>query len=87
MGNVSRLERGTPRQRLEEFMIEGALLTAKRAVPWIHGALKTISHHGGIRAPVEVVNAYCKEDRGGLLIVHRDLELSTGDYGFRAYMD
>ena len=43
--------------------------------------------HGGIRAPVGIVNTFCKEEREGLLIVHLDLEPRTGEYGFRAYMD
>ena len=58
----------------------------KRSVPWVSGVLKNTSHHGGVRAPVEVVDAYW-EERGGLLIVHRDLDVKTGACGFRAYMD
>lgn len=60
-------------------MIEGAFILAKQAIPWVHGTLKNTSYHGGIGAPIEVVNEYCKEEPGGLLIVHRNLDRKTGN--------
>lgn len=52
------LQEVLPASDLRKFMIEGALILTKRPVPWVSGAPKNTSHHGGIRAPVEVVNAY-----------------------------
>ena len=76
-----------PAQNLREFMVEGAMMLSRKNPPWIQGALKAISHHGGIRAPSELVEQYCTQGKGSTLFVHRDYDPDSEDYGFRAYMD
>ena len=76
-----------PAQNLREFMVEGAMMLSRKNPPWIQGALKAISHHGGIRAPSELVEQYCTQGKGSTLLIHRDYDPSSEDYGFRAYMD